>query len=188
MSSSITFADGSVVSSPVAGVYAVRSDLEQIFGIENIIKWANLSGVDPDSNAGLAQISARINWSISIASVDFENAMREGPYTLPITGAGASVWATNVVAILAAEWLYSHIRHAQRGADGKMPTNGYEGFTTWARQQLDFARAHKLRLDATVFGRGTNGPMVTHSPSPAVYGNNHLGYGGRPLPTGPFVG
>ena len=83
------------------GTYASRGDLENIFGIPNIIKWAILSQNDPDSPEGQAEIVNRINWAIGVATADFENAMRQGRYTLPITGQGASVWATTVVATLA---------------------------------------------------------------------------------------
>ena len=187
-SMSITFADGTVITGPVSG-YAVRSDLENIFGIPNIIKWAILSANDPDSPAGLAEITARINWAIGVATVDFENAMRQGRYTLPITGTGASVWATTVVATLAGLLLYQHLKPTQRDQDGRPIPDRYDGIFTWAEQQMNFVRSGKLRLDAAVFGKGTNAPEATHERSRGAYGPGIGGYGTGPFPPpGPFVG
>ena len=187
-SMSITFADGTVITGPASG-YAVRSDLENIFGIPNIIKWALLSANDPDSPAGLAEITARINWAIGVATVDFENAMRQGRYTLPITGSGASVWATTVVATLAGLLLYQHLKPTQRDQDGRPIPDRYDGIFTWAEQQMNFVRSGKLRLDAAVFGKGTNAPEATHERSRGAYGPGMGGYGSGPFPPpGPFVG
>jgi hypothetical protein len=168
-SMSITFADGTVIAGPASG-YAARSDLENIFGVPNIIKWAILSANDPGSPAGLAEITARINWAISVATADFENAMRQGRYTLPITGTGASVWATTVVATLAGLLLYQHLKPTQRDQDGRPIPDRYDGIFTWAEQQMNFVRSGKLRLDAAVFGKGTNAPEATHERSRGAYG------------------
>ncbi|MGD0899778.1 MAG: hypothetical protein ABR915_18250 [Thermoguttaceae bacterium] len=174
---------------PAIGPYASRSDLENIFGIPNIIKWAILSANDPDSPAGLAEITARINWAIGVATVDFENAMRQGRYTLPITGTGASVWATTVVATLAGLLLYQHLKPTQRDQDGRPIPDRYDGIFTWAEQQMNFVRSGKVRLDAAVFGKGTNAPETTHERGRGAYGPGQGGYGTGPFPPpGPFVG
>ena len=197
MATSATFTDASPVTSSSSGGYCVRSDIENIFGIPNIIKWAILSGKDPESNAGLAEINSRINWAINWATVDFENSMRQGRYTLPITGAGASIWATEVVATLAGLRLYGHLRPTQRGPDGNAIPHPYADQLTYVTLQLDYARSGKIRLDAVVFGKGQNAPEVTHQPSHAAYGPGQHGSGqhgsgqhgyGHSLPTGPFVG
>ena len=107
--------------------YAVRSDLENIFGIPNIIKWAILSANDPTSTAGMTEITNRINWAISVATMMFDNAMREGRYALPVTGAEASVWATTVVATLAGLLLYQHLKPTQRDQDGRPIPDKYDG-------------------------------------------------------------
>ncbi len=174
---------------PSVGTYAALGDLQNIFGVPNIIKWAILSANDPDLPAGQAEITNRVNWAIGVATVIFENSMRQGPYALPIRGPGASIWATTVVSILAGEWLYIHSRHAQRGPDGKIIFSDYEGERTWAQEQMDFARSNKIRLDAVLSGKGTNAPMVTHDRERGAYGPGQVGYGTRALPPpGPFVG
>ncbi len=174
---------------PSSSVYAQRSDLENIFGVPNIIKWAVLSQNDPDSLAGQAEITNRINWAIGVATADFENAMRQGRYSLPIAGPGASVWATTVVATLAGLLLYQHLKPTQRDQDGRPIPDRYDGIFTWAEQQMNFVRSGKLRLDAAVFDKGTNAPFVTHERSRGAYGPGMEGYGtGRIPPPGPFVG
>jgi hypothetical protein len=187
-SMSVTFADATVIAGPASG-YAARSDIEQIFGVPNIIKWAILSANDPDSPAGLAEITGRINWALKSSTVDFNNAMRQGGYTLPITGAEASIWATNVVATRAGLYLYQHLKPTQRGQDGHPIPDRYDGIFTWAEEQLNFVRSKKLRLDAAVFGKGTNAPFATHERSRGAYGPGIGGYGTGPFPPpGPFVG
>jgi hypothetical protein len=186
-SMSITLADGTPITGPVSG-YAVRSDLENIFGVPNIIKWAILSQNDPASPAGLAEITARVNWAISVATADFNNAMRQGRYTLPIVGTDASVWATTVVATLAGLLLYQHLKPTQRDQDGRPIPDKYDGIFTWAEQQMNFVRSGKLRLDAAVFGKGTNAPETTHERGRGAYGPGQGGYGIGPFPPpGPFV-
>ena len=187
MATSTTFTDGSPVFSPSSGSYCVRSDIENIFGVPNIIKWAILSGTDPESNAGLAEINSRITWAINWATVDFENALRSGRYSLPITGTGASIWAKEVVATLAGLRLYGHLRPTQRGPDGNIVPHPYADQLTYVTLQLDYARSGKVGLDAIVFGKGQNAPEVTHHQSHAAYGPGQRGYG-HLLPTGPFVG
>jgi hypothetical protein len=184
----ISFSDGALVAGPASG-YAARTDIENIYGIPNIIKWSILSGNDPDSPAGVQEIAGRINWALGVASVEFENAMRQGRYQLPIVGVGASVWATTVVATLAGQFLYQHLRPTQRGEDGRPILDRYDGIFTWAEQQMNFARSGKLALDAAVFAKGTNAPYVSHERSHAAYGPGQDGYGTRPLPPpGPFAG
>ncbi len=182
-------------AAPTVGTYAALGDLQNVFGIPNINKWALLSQNDYENPnaatyaAAQAEIANRVNWAIGVATADFENAMRQGRYTLPVTGSGASVWATTVVATLAGYLLYQHLKPVQRGEDGRPIPDRYDGIFTWAEQQMNFVRSGKLRLDAAVFGKGTNAPEATHERSHGAYGRGQYGYGTGPLPPpGPFVG
>jgi len=186
MATSAVFLDAVPASSPSSGSYCLRSDIEYIFGVPNLIKWAIVSGNDPASPAGQAEVTNRINWAIGWATVDFENAMRQGRYTLPITGPGASIWAKELVAMLAGLRLYGHLRPTQRGPDSNIIPHPYADQLTYVTLQLDYARSGKMVLDALVFGKGTNAPEVTHHHSHAAYGPGQHGYG-SPLPTGPFT-
>ena len=97
------------------------------------------------------------------------------------------MWATNLVATLAGLWLYQHLRPTQRGTDGKPIPDRYDGIFTWAENQMNYVRSGKLVLDASVKGKGTNAPEVTHERSRGAYGPGMRGYGTRPLPSGPFA-
>lgn len=170
---------------PDTGLLCTRGDIENIFGVPNVIKWSILSANDPTSGAGLAEITNRINWAIGVSTSDFNNAMRQGGYQLPLNGADAVRWQTNIVAICAGLYLYQHLKPTQRGEDGRPLPDRYDGIFTYCEQQLNFVRARKIRLDGTPFGKGTSGPEVTHEPSRGAYGPGIGGFGGPPLP-GPF--
>jgi len=161
--------------------------MENIFGIPNIIKWSILSANDPKSAVGMVEITKRVNWALSVATVDFENCMRQGRYELPVVGPGASVWATTIVATLAGKLLYQHLRPTQRDPEGRPIPDKYDDIFSWAEKQMNFARAGKLVLDAAVYGKGTNSPQVTHERSHAAEGPGIRGYGTRALSPGPFA-
>ena len=164
-------------------------DIQEIFGIPNVVKWAILSGTDPNSAPGLAEFTSRINWAINLSSAEFRNAMRQGGYQLPLDGPDALVWQTNIAAIKAGLYLYMHLRPTQRGEDGRPLPDRYDGLFTYAEQQLNFVRARKIKLDGSPFGRGTNGPSVTHERSHDFRGPGQLGYGPDQLPFNyPFGG
>ena len=175
---------------PATGAYISRSDIEQIFGVPNIIKWAILSGADPTQSTGQTEITARVNWSIGAAEAMFHNAMREGMYILPLTGPDAVQWAKLVCATLAGNLLYQHLKPTQRGEDGRPIPDRYDGMFTWAETQLNQARAHKIKLDAPTFGKGIDAPEVTHSRPRGAYGPGQRGYGqvyGGGFPEVPFL-
>lgn len=180
------YSDGTFVylaaPTPVGNSLAQRGDLENIFGVSNVIKWAVLSNNNPTSTAGLAEISYRINWALGLSSTDFRNAMRQGGYVVPCNGPDGMVWQTNIVAIRAGLYLYMHLRPTQRGEDGRPLPDKYDGLFTFAEQQLNFARSRKLKLDGTLYGRGTNAPFVTHQPNHDFAGPGQLGYGPNVLP------
>jgi hypothetical protein len=164
-----------------------RADIENIFGIPNVAKWALLSANAPDSPAGLTEITTRIAWAITLSSVDFRNAMRQGGYKLPLDGPDGTVWQTNIVAIRAGLYLYMHLRPTQRGEDGRPLPDKFDGLFTYCEQQLDFVRSRKLKLDGTVYGSGSNAPLVTHSPNRNAVAPGPL-FGPPQLPDRPWIG
>jgi hypothetical protein len=177
------------ISFPTSGALCIRLDIENIFGPRNVIKWAIVSGSNPTSGDGTTEITNRVNWAIDSASADFIIAMNQGGYTLPLDGVRAMRWQTNMVAVRSGYYLYSWLRQAQRGPDGKPSPDYFSQWFDWWQEQIDFVRARKLHLDGSVFGKGTNAPEATHEPSHAAYGPGIRGYGeGRIPPPGPFVG
>jgi hypothetical protein len=175
---------------PVANGLCTIYDLQEIFGIPNINKWAILDQQDPNSSGGMAEIANRVAWAINIASTDFRNAMRQGAYALEansggalsLAGTDAVVWQTNLVAIMAGLYLYMHLKPTQRGEDGRPTPDKYNGLFTYAQEQLNWARAGKIRLDAAVVGKGVDAPFATHHRNRGAYGPGQRGYGPNQLP------
>lgn len=60
--------------------YAVRADVENRYGKENVKRWAD---VDNTNNAG--DITTRINWALDQATTDLNALLRYGPYAIPFT-------------------------------------------------------------------------------------------------------
>lgn len=58
--------------------YAERGDIEQIFGKENVKKWA-----DVDNNGVLIDIDTRICWALAESRAFIDARLRGGPYAIP---------------------------------------------------------------------------------------------------------
>jgi phage gp36-like protein len=79
------------------GAYIVQSDVEDLFGVDNIAAWSDLSG------AGSAD-SARITRAISYAEGIIDDSFRDGRYAIPFVPVPTIVkdWAAK----LAGTWLF----------------------------------------------------------------------------------
>lgn len=84
------------------GRYIQQSDLENVFGSDNIVVWSNLDNSTDSAN------TTRINAAISYAEEDVENRFRDGRYTVPFVGASGSIPKVIVdwMAKIAGAWLY----------------------------------------------------------------------------------
>jgi hypothetical protein len=60
--------------------YCVQSDLELVWGSNNISKWA-----DANNNANAGEISARIAWAIEAADADINDRLRRTWHDLPFS-------------------------------------------------------------------------------------------------------
>lgn len=88
------------------GTYINRGNIEAIFGKQNIRSWADL---DNDAK----QNEARVKTAIDTAERRVENRFRNGPYAVPITSTGGTLFEViDWCAKLAGIWLYRN-----RGAD-----------------------------------------------------------------------
>lgn len=85
----------------MAIVYATRSDVEDVFGVVNVDKWADL---DDDDDAG--KITARITRAILVATARVDDFLRGGPYTIQFT-APIVVPIVDITAKFAGTWLYA---------------------------------------------------------------------------------
>lgn len=59
--------------------YAVRADLDQIFGTNNVETWADL-----DNDESAVKIAARVTAAIVVADEYIDSFMRDGPYVIPL--------------------------------------------------------------------------------------------------------
>lgn len=82
------------------GVYIAQSDIEDIFGIDNVRIWSNLANEDSSAN------SARITNAIEYAEAEIENRFRNGRYAVPFANGGSVL--VNWIASLAGIWLFEH--------------------------------------------------------------------------------
>lgn len=83
--------------------YSVRTDLNNVFGKNNIDAWADLDG-----NEDGPTITARIDAAIVTADDMVDSFMRNGPYTLPLKNQAAQtpIIIRDVSSKLAGVWLY----------------------------------------------------------------------------------
>lgn len=79
--------------------YIVKADIENIFGVENVAKWADLDGDSVQS-----KIDARVEESITAAEDDCNSSLDGGPYTIPFSSAPTLI--KTICAKLAGVWLY----------------------------------------------------------------------------------
>lgn len=82
--------------------YCAKSNIEDIFGVANVIKWSQL---DPDL---IVADAARIARAIAVADAEIDDAFRDTKYAVPLTGTSGSLPVTVVDwgAKLAGIWLY----------------------------------------------------------------------------------
>lgn len=81
--------------------YAVRSNVEDVFGVTNVTDWADID------NDGVAQtITDRIARALVVAEARVDALLYMGPYTIPFATAPTEI--VDVTAKLAGVWLYEH--------------------------------------------------------------------------------
>jgi len=82
------------------GVYISQSDIEAIFGLDNVRIWSNLTNENSSAD------SARIASAIEYAEAEIENRFRNGRYAIPFANGGPIL--VNWIATLAGIWLFEH--------------------------------------------------------------------------------
>ena len=118
--------------------YAVRSDLENIYGTKNVARWADIE------NTGVATtIDARINWAL-VLSYDFvNNKLFGGPYNVPLQGNYPMIVTTQ--AQLACVYLYESRGLTNVDEQGN-PIHQLEQGKKWAENILLQIRGGTIRL------------------------------------------
>jgi len=96
------------------GRYVTKTDVENIFGMDNVVVWSNLEG-------GTAVNETRIAQAILYAESIIEDSFRGGRYQLPFSP--VSVVLKDWCAKLAGIWLFScrpHYKKDREAAEGFM--------------------------------------------------------------------
>jgi hypothetical protein len=140
-------------SLPFTSQACLRVDVENIFGAENVQKWA-----DVDNCGDPTVIARRIDWSIAWATNELQDLLRDGPYVVdPLPVTAAVTWVT-LTAMLAG-WMLSNPRVGEDNVDpAKQRKN------SWALQHVqETVRQIKTglrRINAVPARRMANVPMV----------------------------
>lgn len=138
--------------------YCVRSDVERLYGMTNVSKWADL-----DNDQDAAKITARITAMITSADEEIDSRLRGGRYEVPIIGMGdtGSVPRTilDLSALKAGLLLYE-----DRGATDYDPNTGQPAHR-YAFQAKTFERVIRditigRRLLDAVYTTDTHCPQV----------------------------
>lgn len=81
--------------------YSTRADIEDIYGPDNVFKWADL-----DNNEDAAHVEQRIEKAITRANDELHNRLRGGPYLIPFADPVPSA-IVYLEALYAGIWLYA---------------------------------------------------------------------------------
>ncbi len=129
----------------------VRADIDDIFGANNVTKWADL-----DNDADAAKITARVARAITIAVAWFNGKMRHGPFTVPMLTTDPIV--VDVQARYAGVWLQS----SRRANDSEEETNYRETQRELCENTIREILAGRLHIDAARIqpGGGPPAPWV----------------------------
>ena len=144
--------------------YAIQTDIENVFGVQNVAQWSNLDNVSPGADTG------RITVALNLAEEYVNNRLRNSIYVVPLqirgNAAGATMYMiTDMVARWAGCWLYESRGMADNQSDsGELdPTgNSISRHRRYVDRMLDQIRNGKILLPCS-YNRN-------YSTQPVVYG------------------
>ncbi|MHA1220126.1 MAG: phage protein Gp36 family protein [Candidatus Heimdallarchaeota archaeon] len=119
----------------MAGNYVSQSDIENVFGVNNVIAYSNLDNDSTTVNA--TRVQAAIEWAESYVNSRF----RDGKYQIPFSSACKEV--INWCATLAGIWLYE----ARGLRDENEEGNKLEEKKKEVNSEIASCLAGELRLD-----------------------------------------
>ena len=93
--------------------YCARSDLDNIFGSENVRIWADLN-----NSGDSEEVDDRVDWAIAAASSKIDNRLAGGPYEVPFS----ETFPTEVVEMTAR--LAGVLLYEGRGVTDTNPVTG----------------------------------------------------------------
>lgn len=123
--------------------YSVRTDVETLFGANNVTKWADL-----DNDGDGPTITARITAAIVKADDFIDSFMRDGPYDLPLEddATATPVMITDISARIAGTVLFSARGVIDTDAEGD-PVDRMQWHREHATELLQLLKDRVLNLD-----------------------------------------
>ena len=134
------------------GQYLSRSDVEAVFGIDNVVAWSNLDNTQAGANEG------RIDTAIAYAEAAIDDRFRGGRYRVPIvcSSGGTPKVVVGWAAKLAGIWLYE-----SRGLrDGDEMGNKLSALKQRVEAEISMYLSGQRRLAAELSGDAPNAPAV----------------------------
>ena len=136
-----------------ANLACSRADVENVFGAENVQKWA-----DVDNCGDPTVIARRIDWSIAWATNELQDMLRDGPYVVdPLPATAAATWVP--LAAMLAGWMLSNPRVGEDTVDPAVQRKN-----SWAlklvQQTVHQIKTGQRRINAVPARRMANVPLV----------------------------
>ncbi len=134
------------------GTYITKSDIEAVFGVDNMATWSDLENTQGSTNED------RVDTAIAHAESLVDDRFRHSRYAVPLQGIDGSVPAVVVdwAAKLAGIWLYE-----SRGLRDGDQDNQLAGIKSAVETGMDAYLSGKRRLNAvTSEGDAPGGPVV----------------------------
>lgn len=123
--------------------YCTRADIEQVFGPENVRKWAELDG---DANS--TNVTNRIADAIKYAGVDIDDALRGGAYAVPFDPVPTKI--VDLCRRMAAVRLYEARGVQDVNEDTGAPMHRLMWHKRDCEKQLKEIRTGRMRIDAVL--------------------------------------
>lgn len=117
--------------------YAVKNDVDSIFGKESVLIWADLN-----NKRIPVEIKARVDWALALANTMLNSRLRNGPYTVPF-----ATPYDPIIVDLEARWAGVLLYDGRRVADSEETENTPEHHRVMVDQTIKSILAGTLRLD-----------------------------------------
>ena len=127
-----------------------RTDLDNVWGVNNIDTWAALNADDDATD-----ISDRVTQAITWASAEINNRFRSSKYTTPLSFNNDSAAFLTIVATFAGWWLYAS-RGVNATDEGDEVTRRFE----MAEMRVRDILAGKINLDAAKKWSAPSAPVA----------------------------
>ena len=136
--------------------YCTQTDIENIFGVTNVVLWSNLDNQTTTADA------TRIAAAIAYAGSFIDDRFQDGRFVVPLQSRGGSGLAqiTDIAARLAGCWLYESRGMADLSDESIAGNNTVRNHRKYAEKMIDDYAKGRVTLSATFNRMFTNIPTV----------------------------